>query len=137
VEAGSNNSTVTLRVVGGDEEGSLKTETVKYGRETQRTRIQEILRWRGPAAYTKDRTAPEKQDRDCRRVINIWSWSPDGARHHDLLIDLSVSRNVTLTLFSDLWDIRQPVGTLAEDSVRIRYQETTSEDMEDFCVCFS
>jgi hypothetical protein len=35
VEAGSNTSTVTLRVVGGDEKGSL--------------------RWRGPAAYTKDR----------------------------------------------------------------------------------
>jgi hypothetical protein len=33
VEAGSNSSTVTLRVVGGDEKGSLKTERVKYGRE--------------------------------------------------------------------------------------------------------
>jgi hypothetical protein len=29
VEAGSNTSTVTLRVVGGDEKGSLKCETVK------------------------------------------------------------------------------------------------------------
>jgi hypothetical protein len=29
VEAGSNTSTVTLRVVGGDEKGSLKSETVK------------------------------------------------------------------------------------------------------------
>jgi hypothetical protein len=32
VEAGSNTFTVTLRVVGGDEKGSLKCETVKYGR---------------------------------------------------------------------------------------------------------
>jgi hypothetical protein len=31
VEAGSNTSTVTLRVVEGDENGSLKSETVKYG----------------------------------------------------------------------------------------------------------
>jgi hypothetical protein len=31
-------STVTLRVVGGDEKGSLKSETVKYGREYQGTR---------------------------------------------------------------------------------------------------
>jgi hypothetical protein len=31
VEAGSNTSTVTLRVVGGDENGSLKLETVKDG----------------------------------------------------------------------------------------------------------
>jgi hypothetical protein len=55
VEAGSSTSTVTLRVVGGDEEGSLKSETVKYGRESQGTRTEERLRWQGPAAYTKDR----------------------------------------------------------------------------------
>jgi hypothetical protein len=55
VEAVSNTSTVTLRVVGGDEKGSLRTETVKYGREIQGTRTRERLRWRGPIAYTKDR----------------------------------------------------------------------------------
>jgi hypothetical protein len=33
---------------------------------------------------------------------------------------------------NQLWDIRQPVRTLAEDIVRIRYQETTSEEIEDF-----
>jgi hypothetical protein len=38
VEAGSNTSTVTLRVVGGDEKGSLKTETVKYCRAIQARR---------------------------------------------------------------------------------------------------
>jgi hypothetical protein len=59
VEAGSNTSTVTLRVVGGDENGSLKTESVKYGRESQGTRTRERLRWRGPAAYTEER-APHK-----------------------------------------------------------------------------
>jgi hypothetical protein len=37
VEAGSNTSTVTLRVVGGDEKGSLKSETVKYGYESYGT----------------------------------------------------------------------------------------------------
>jgi hypothetical protein len=30
-------ATVTLRVVGGDEKGSLKSETVKYGRKSQGT----------------------------------------------------------------------------------------------------
>jgi hypothetical protein len=60
VEAGSNTSTVTLRVVGGDEKGSLKTETVKYVREIQGTRTRERLRWRGPTAYTKDRPVPTK-----------------------------------------------------------------------------
>jgi hypothetical protein len=41
VEAGSNTSTVTLRVVGGDEKGSLELETVKYGRGSQGTRARE------------------------------------------------------------------------------------------------
>jgi hypothetical protein len=34
VEVGSNTSTVALRVVGGDEKGSLESETVKYGLES-------------------------------------------------------------------------------------------------------
>jgi hypothetical protein len=38
VEAGSNTSTVTLRVVGGDEKGMLESETVKYGHESHGTR---------------------------------------------------------------------------------------------------
>jgi transcription initiation factor TFIIIB Brf1 subunit/transcription initiation factor TFIIB len=33
---------------------------------------------------------------------------------------------------SQLWDIRQPIRTLAENIVRIRYQETTNKDIEDF-----
>jgi hypothetical protein len=38
--------------------------------------------------------APQKQDRNCLWVINIWLWSPDRTRHQDLL---TVSRNLTLT----------------------------------------
>jgi hypothetical protein len=38
VEAGSNTSTVTLRVIGSDEKGSLESETVKYGHESYGTR---------------------------------------------------------------------------------------------------
>jgi hypothetical protein len=38
VEAGSKTSTVTLRVVGGDDNGSLKSGTVKYGHESHGTR---------------------------------------------------------------------------------------------------
>jgi hypothetical protein len=55
-------STVTLRVVGGDKKGSLKSVTVKYGHESQETRTRERLRWQGPAAYTKDRPilSPER-----------------------------------------------------------------------------
>jgi hypothetical protein len=94
VEAGSNTSTVTLRVVGGDEKGSLKSETVKYGREPQGTRTRERLRWQGPAAHKKDRPvlsserAPHKNKTvTVTQVIIIWSWSPDGARYQDILTD--------------------------------------------------
>jgi hypothetical protein len=38
-DLGSNTSTVTLRIVGGDEMESLKTERVKYGSESQGTQI--------------------------------------------------------------------------------------------------
>jgi hypothetical protein len=55
VEVGSNISTVALRVVRGDEKGSLESETVKYGHESHGTRTREWLRWRGPAANLKDR----------------------------------------------------------------------------------
>jgi hypothetical protein len=55
VEAGLNTSTMNMRVVGGDEKGSLKSERVKYVRESQGTWTRESLRWRGPATYTKDR----------------------------------------------------------------------------------
>jgi hypothetical protein len=41
VEAGSNTSTVALRVAEGDKKGSLESETVKYGRESHGTQIRE------------------------------------------------------------------------------------------------
>jgi hypothetical protein len=44
LEAGLNTSTVTLRVVGGVENESLKSETVKYGREYQEIRTRARLR---------------------------------------------------------------------------------------------
>jgi hypothetical protein len=55
VEAGSNTSTVALRVVGGDRKGSLESGTVKYGRESHRTRIREWMHWRGPVAIVNGR----------------------------------------------------------------------------------
>jgi hypothetical protein len=47
VEAGSNTSTVTLRVVGDDEKGSLKSEAVKYGRKSQGTRTEKDCAGKG------------------------------------------------------------------------------------------
>jgi hypothetical protein len=55
VEAGSNTSTVALRVVGGDKKGCLESETVKYGRESHWTRTLERMPWRRQAAIVNDR----------------------------------------------------------------------------------
>jgi hypothetical protein len=55
VEAESNTSTVTLRVLRGDEKGSLKSETVEYDLESQGTQTREDCTGKGPAAYTKGR----------------------------------------------------------------------------------
>jgi hypothetical protein len=41
VEAGSNTSTIALRVVGDDEKGSHESETVKYGHESHGTQTRE------------------------------------------------------------------------------------------------
>jgi hypothetical protein len=78
VEAGSSTSTVAQRVVGGDEKGSLKSETVKYGRESQGTPTRKGLRWQGPASYTKDRPvlsserAPQKTRPYYLFLLVVW-----------------------------------------------------------------
>jgi hypothetical protein len=53
---GPNTFTVALRVVGGDKEGNLESETVKYGRESHGARTPEWLRWREPVAIVNDRS---------------------------------------------------------------------------------
>jgi hypothetical protein len=79
VEAGSNTSTVALRVIGGDEKGSLEPETVKYGRESQGTRTREWLRWRGPVEIANDRPLLSSERTlhinkpATVRLIKIWS----------------------------------------------------------------
>jgi hypothetical protein len=80
VEAGSNTSTVTLRVVGGDEKESLKSETVKYGPEYQETRTQEDCAGKGQQHIQKTDPSSRQRGRPTKnktvtvkRVINIWS----------------------------------------------------------------
>jgi hypothetical protein len=76
----SNTSTVILRIVGGDEKGSLESETVKYGRESHGTRTQERMHWRGPTAIVNDRSIPSSErmlykdyDRKCPiEKNNLW-----------------------------------------------------------------
>jgi hypothetical protein len=61
VEAGSNNSTVTLLVVGGDEKGSLKSETVKYGSKSQGNRTEKDCAGKGQRHLQK--TDPSTRQR--------------------------------------------------------------------------
>jgi hypothetical protein len=61
VEARSNTSTATLRVVGGDEKGSLESETVKYGHKSYGTRTRKLLRWRGPGAIVNDLSSCQRE----------------------------------------------------------------------------
>jgi hypothetical protein len=55
VEAGSHTSTVTLRVVGGDEKGSLKFETVKIWSRVARDSDLRKTTLARATSYTKDR----------------------------------------------------------------------------------
>jgi hypothetical protein len=62
VVEGSNTSTVALRVVGGDEKESLKSERVKYGHESQGTRTREGLPGEGQQHIQK--TDPSSRQRE-------------------------------------------------------------------------
>jgi hypothetical protein len=59
--------------------------------------------------------APQKQDLKCQRVINIWSWALDGARHQELLTDWpSVAMWLWLIQFS--WQLTGVLyGTWAQN----------------------
>jgi hypothetical protein len=46
---------VTLRVVGGDEKGSLESETVKYGHESYGTQTRNDCTGEGQQEFVKDR----------------------------------------------------------------------------------
>jgi hypothetical protein len=61
VVAGSNTSTVTLRVVGGDEKGSLKYETVKYCRGDSDPKKKALAR----TILSSDRMLCKDFDRKC------------------------------------------------------------------------
>jgi hypothetical protein len=73
VEAGSNTSTVTLRVVGGDEKESLESEAVIYGVESQENRTWVWLRWRGPAAIINDRPVfSSERAPQINKLATVW-----------------------------------------------------------------
>jgi hypothetical protein len=60
VEAGPNTSTVALRVIGGDEKGSLESETVKYlyGHQVPRDSDQRMTVLQRASSNCKQQTHP-------------------------------------------------------------------------------
>jgi hypothetical protein len=90
VEAGSNTSTVALRVVGGNKKGSLESGTVKHSRESHGTRTAEWMRWRGSAAIVNDglilsdeRMLYKHYDRRCSIEKKNSGRESQGARRQD------------------------------------------------------
>jgi hypothetical protein len=73
VEAGSNTSTVTLRVVGGDETETLKSEAIRDSDQSKTALARASSIYTGQTRPLVRESAPQKQDRNCQTVINIWS----------------------------------------------------------------
>jgi hypothetical protein len=66
---------------------------------------------------SRQRGRPQNQDRNCQRVINIWSWASDGTRHQDLLTDwpsVAMWLWLWLWLWLDTMRIEWGVGGLRE-----------------------
>jgi hypothetical protein len=82
VEAGSNTSRVTLRVVGGDEKGSLESETVKYGHESHEIRTRKGLRWRGPGANVNDPSSRQRERERERMLHKDYDRHVSAAKHN-------------------------------------------------------
>jgi hypothetical protein len=71
VEAGSNISIATLQVVGAEEKGSLKSETVKYGRESQGAWTQERLRWQDQQHIQKTDPSLRQRGRPTKQTVTV------------------------------------------------------------------
>jgi hypothetical protein len=95
-DAGSNTSTVSLRVVGDDEKETLESVTVKYGRESRRTRTSSNCKRQARPFVRED--APYQQTRKCQTVIKTWSWAPDGCFIPGQTGRLTVGRSIGLRL---------------------------------------
>jgi hypothetical protein len=107
VDAWSNTSTVTLRVVGGDEKGSLESETVKIWSRDSRDSDPIMTALARTSSNCKQQTrplvresAPHVQTRNCMTAIKIWSQAPDGCFIPRQTGRLTVGRNIRLRLSS-------------------------------------
>jgi hypothetical protein len=86
----------------------------------------ELQQW-GPAVFLRG---------PCRDVISGTSWKLQSVSQwrEELVVGVRWPPAWELVYWNNeqLWNIPQPVRTSAEDTVRIRYQKTASEDWEHF-----
>jgi hypothetical protein len=79
MEAGSNTSTVALRVVGGDEKGSLESETKIWSQVPRDSDLRMTVLARTSSSFKRHTrplvrdSAPHQQTRNCLTVTKIWS----------------------------------------------------------------
>jgi hypothetical protein len=117
VESSSNTSAVTLRVVGGDEKGSLKSESVIYvgsrkglGPEKDCPgKSQERIQKTYPPSHLRGR--PTKTRPQLSNSKKYLFMSPDGARHQGLLTDWS---SVAMWLWLWLLDQQKNVRNIGK-----------------------
>jgi hypothetical protein len=81
-------STVALRIVGGNEKGSLRSETVKYCPDSHGTCLPRASSSceRQACPLVREST-PHQQTRNCLTVIKVWLYAPDGCLFQDRLAD--------------------------------------------------
>jgi hypothetical protein len=90
----------------------------------QRPRNKQIYKSRCWNGFANKHVPTEKTELQKWRAV-FATRSVPRCFNHDIIWEL------TTGAMSKLWDIRQLVRSLAEDIVRISYQETTSEEIED------
>jgi hypothetical protein len=106
VVAGSNTSTVALRVVGGDERGNLESETVKYGRSPKGLGPENDYTGEGQQQFRMTDPSPRPRGRptttkcSCLTVTTMWIWSPAGCLTPRQTGRLTIGRKHNLELQS-------------------------------------
>jgi hypothetical protein len=120
---------VTLRVVGGDEKGSLKSETVKYGCKSQGTRTAKDCAGKGQRHIKKDRPVLSSE----RAPHGIKNVTLRGIPYSERGKNLVVSPGWVLYTKTDWPTVRRSNIRLRESNVRslvfrnkVCYQNATS-----------
>jgi hypothetical protein len=96
-DAGSNTSTMTLRVVGGDEKGKSRIWDSKIWSRVLRDSDPKMTELSRTNCNCKRQIRPQ-ETRNCQTIIKIWSWVQEGCFIPRQTGRLTVGRNIKLRL---------------------------------------